>query len=237
MKQKLSIDKLIGALVFFTLLVSAVFSLYQAFTAPTGDTAMPENEKSKSDYALVFTQCVLGMVVFFLPSLLEHRLKLVVPNNMYVMFVVFLYCAIYLGEVHSFYYVVPNWDTILHGFSGLMLGALGFSVASLLNDSDLSGIRLRPSFVALFALMFALSLGVVWEIYEYAMDGLLGLNMQKFAMADGTPLAGRLALADTMEDLIVDFMGASISSLLGYISLKTNRQQWLERFRVRRKEA
>lgn len=234
MLKKLSLDKVIGAIVFLTLLVSAVFSLYHAFTAPTGDTMMLESEKTKSDYMLMFSQCVLGLVVFFLPSLLEHRLKLVVPNNMYIMFVVFLYCAIYLGEVRSFYYLVPNWDTILHGFSGLMLGALGFSMVSLLNDSDLSGITLRPSFVAIFALTFALALGVVWEIYEYTMDGLLGLNMQKFALENGVPLAGRLALADTMEDLIVDFIGASISALLGYISLKMNKQ-WLDKFRVRRK--
>lgn len=235
-KKKLQLDKIIGGIVFLTLLFSAIFSLYHVFTAPTGDTAIAVSQKTKSDYMLMFTQCLLGLVVFFLPSFMEHKLKIVVPNNMYIMFVIFLYCAIYLGEVHDFYYVVPRWDTILHAFSGLMLGALGFSMVSLLNDNQKSGVALRPSFVALFALVFALSLGVLWEIYEFTLDGLLGMNMQKFALADGTPLIGRQALVDTMEDLIVDLLGASVSAMIGYVSLKMDKK-WGETFRLRRKTA
>ena len=68
-------------------------------------------------------------------------------------------------------------------------------------------------FVAMFSFCFAVSIGAVWEIYEFSFDGLLGLNMQKFLLADGTPLVGRAALTDTMKDIIVDTIGALIASL------------------------
>ena len=78
-----------------------------------------------------------GLIVMFLPSFVERKLSLRIPNYMFVLYFVFLYCAIYLGEVWSFYYRIPFWDMILHTFSGMMLGALGFSLVSLLNSARL----------------------------------------------------------------------------------------------------
>ena len=76
---------------------------------------------------------------------------------MMVLFALFLYCAIYLGEVRDFYYHVPHWDTILHTFSGAMLGALGFSVINFLNKTDRVPMNLSPVFVASFAFALRLS--------------------------------------------------------------------------------
>lgn len=142
---------------------------------------------------------------------------------MYILYFLFLYCAIYLGEVRNFFYVVPHWDTWLHTFSGGMLGALGFIVVDRLNRVEGVPVRLSPGFVCLFALCFAVTVGVFWEIYEFTFDGLLGLNMQKFRLENGTQLVGRAALQDTMKDLIVDVAGAAVSVLLGYLS--SRRQQ------------
>ena len=125
-----------------------------------------------------------------LPGMLEHKLKIEIPSNMLILYTIFLYSAIYLGEVKSFYYNVPNWDNILHTFSGAMIGALGFSIVTLLNKTEEVPMNLSPLFVALFSFCFAVTLGVVWEFYEFTFDGLLGLNMQKFALEDGTQLIG-----------------------------------------------
>jgi uncharacterized membrane protein YjdF len=151
---------------------------------------------------------------------------------MLIMYAVFLYCAIYLGEVRDFYYRVPHWDTILHIFSGAALGALGLSVVSLLNQSEAITVSLSPVFVALFAFCFALSLGVVWEIYEFIIDGLLHTNAQKYALESGEPLIGQAALMDTMKDLIVDGVGAFVISTIGYVSLKY-KKGWLERLLIK----
>ena len=121
---------------------------------------------------------------------------------------------------------------LLHGFSGLMLGALSFSVIRLLNETERVRLNLSPAFVALFAFSFAVSIGVIWEVYEFVIDGLFGLNMQKFALENGRILEGRAALADTMGDLIVDGAGAIIMSGIGYVSVKY-RKGWMGRMLIR----
>ena len=76
--------------------------------------------------------------------------------------------------------------------------------------------------MSIFAFCFALAVGTIWEIYEFACDGLLSLNMQKFALEDGTLLIGREALQDTMEDLIVDAVSALVVVTMGYFSIMKN---------------
>lgn len=232
-KQKPNWEKITFWLVLVTLVGSAVFSLVHVILAPSGAIPAVKHEKLRSDYVLMLIQCILGMVIMFLPSMLERKWRIDIPSYMHIVFVVFLYAAIYLGEVRSFYYKVPHWDTILHTFSGAMIGALGFSLVKLLNDSDKVKITLSPVFVAIFAFSFALGIGALWEIYEFSFDKLLGLNMQKVAYEDGTPMVGRMALADTMKDLIVDTLGALATSIIGYISLKY-KKGWLESFEVTR---
>ena len=224
--------KIVFALVTATLVASIVFISIAMALAPT-ETDDP-TVRVKGDYVLMLAQCVLGVFALALPSILQHRVQLVIPSNMLVLYAVFLYCAIYLGEVRAFYYNVPNWDTILHTFSGAMLGALGFSFITFLNKTDRVPMNLSPVFVATFAFCFAVSLGVVWEIYEFAADGILHTNMQKFGLEDGTPFLGREALTDTMEDLIVDTIGAAVISVAGYISLKY-KKGWVEKLLLRRR--
>ena len=179
-------------------------------------------EKVKSDYALMLLQCISGIIVMFIPSAVERRLRIDIPNKMEVMYFIFLYCAIYLGEVRNFYYVIPYWDSILHAFSGAMLGALGFSFVSYFNDMEVLETHLSPFFVALFAFCFALAAGAVWEIYEFSVDSMFGTNMQKFILADGTVLIGQAALRDTMKDLIVDALSALAVTVIGYYSVKNS---------------
>ncbi len=190
--------------------------------------------RTQGDYVLMLVQCILGIVVLFYPNMVLKKKEIEIPSNLYLLYVIFLFCAIFLGEVRNFYHIVPYWDTILHTFSGGMIAALGFSFISLLNDKDNIHLKLSPFFVAFFAFTFAITLGVVWEVYEYTADGLLGLNMQKFLLEDGTALVGRLALEDTMEDLIVDGVGAFVISAIGYISLKYNKG-WIEKIILRKK--
>ena len=63
-------------------------------------------------------------------------------------------------------------------------------------------------------------MGALWEIYEFSFDGLLGMNMQKFRLEDGTLLIGHEALRDTMEDIITDALGALIVSVVGALTMK-----------------
>ena len=181
---------------------------------------------SRADYALMLVQCVLGLVAIHIPSFLAHRLKFELPAFLYTMYIVFLYCAVFLGEVRSFSYRIPYWDDFLHSFSSMMTGFFAFMVVTILNRDESLVLRLSPFFVALFAFTFSVAIGAIWEVYEFSLDGLLGLNMQKFIAADGVEKIGHAALTDTMKDVIVDILGALLSSVIGYISLRRS-NRWL----------
>lgn len=218
-KKKRNWKRIIGIMLFITLVSSIAYTIVKIIVAPSGAVGTEAYEKVKSDYVLMLLQCILGLIVMAIPSIIERRWLIDIPNNMEVLYFIFLYCAIYLGEVRNFYYLIPFWDTILHAFSGAMLGAMGFALVSILNDYESMKVQLSPFFIALFAFCFALTVGAIWEIYEYLIDGIFGLNMQKFALEDGTLLIGREALSDTMKDIIVDATSALIISVVGYFSI------------------
>lgn len=206
-------------ILFGSLIASVIFIIIRLFTAP-GASEGGEFDKERSDYVLMLLQCSLGIVVMMLPSIITHKWSIPIPDFIYVMYYVFLYCAVFLGEVMSFYYRVAHWDTILHLFSGAMLTALGLILVRLLTQSDRLGIKLSPFFVVLFAFCFSMALGALWEIYEFTIDSIMKLNMQKYLTEAGEVLIGREALMDTMTDIICDFIAGLMVSVAGYISLK-----------------
>ena len=210
---------LIFRILFVLLAISVVYASVMLVKAPSG-TSLKAYEHVKSDYVLMILQCLVGMIIIFLPSQVEKHLKLIIPDIIEILYFLFLFCAIYLGEVRDFYYKVPFWDSILHFFSATMLGALGFILVNYLNNSDWLKLKLTPFFVSLFAFCFATTCGVIWEIYEYMADKILGTNMQKFITADGVVLTGHAAIKDTMNDMMVNMLGAFIIVVIGYISLK-----------------
>ncbi len=233
-KIRINWDKLIYWFVLVTLIIATVSVVVMITLAPVENTTGSLDERIKSDYVLMLLQCIFGIFAMFLPALLERKWNLIIPSNMMILYTIFLYCAIYLGEVRDFYYVVPHWDNILHATSGAMLSALGFSIIVLLNKSSKVHLHLSPIFICLFAFCFAVTMGALWEIYEFLADGLLKMNMQKFALKDGTLLIGREALADTMHDLIIDSISAFAVSAMGYISL-IFKKGWVEKLLLKSK--
>lgn len=230
--KKINFVNVLYLFILFSFVISSVFIFFRILSLP--ETATYDGESVKSDYYLMLAQCILGIIVMFVPSFIEKRFEIIIPSKMLIVYAVFLYCAIILGEVRNFYYNIEYWDTLLHTFSGGMLGALGFSLVSIINNSDKTPTVLSPIFVCVFAFSFAVTLGVFWEIYEYTFDGVLGLNMQKFALEDGTNLIGRSALSDTMADLIVDGLGALFITVIGYIGMKTQ-ENWLKNMQLKSK--
>ena len=225
--KKRDAKTILSWILFASLVLSAVYTVIRLILAPSA-TEAGEFDMQRADYTLMLLQCVLGIVVMMLPSIIEHRWSIPIPNFIYIMYYIFLYCAVFLGEVFYFYYRIPYWDTILHCFSGAMLGALGFILVSILNDSQRVSVHLSPFFIALFAFCFALAMGALWEIYEYTVDTIMHLNMQKYMTDAGEILVGREALADTMEDIISDALAALVVSVVGYLSIKRRRVELQE---------
>ena len=212
------VTRILGRLLFLSLVLSIIYAVIRLCFAPPESQARL-HQMSRSDYALILLQCLLGLAVMGLPTILTRKWSLPVPSFVYILYYIFLYCAIFLGEVMSFYYLIPHWDTVLHAFSGAMLGALGFILVDWLNDSPAVRVQLSPLFVSLFAFCFALAAGAVWEIYEFSGDGLFGLNMQKYMTDKGVMLIGHEALTDTMKDIIVDAISAAAISIIGFFSI------------------
>ena len=214
-KSKPSVREIVAMILFATLIFSVVYSLVRFLLAPEELADGAEFEKLKSDYLLMLTQCTLGLAVMMIPTIITRHFKLMVPGVMCILYYVFLYCAIFLGEIFSFYYRIPIWDSILHAMSAAMLSTLGFILVDWLNKDDHVKLSMNPLFVSLFAFSFALMIGTLWEIYEFSFDSILGLNMQKARLENGTPLVGNAALTDTMKDLIIDALAALLVAIIG----------------------
>jgi len=227
---------ILAKIVLVSFIIPIAYLIYRLIVAPEINSEHIEGLRVKADYALMIVQCLLGILAMAIPSIVSKKAKIIIPSNMYIVFLLFLYCAIFLGEVTSFYYKFEYWDVMLHAISSGMLGALGFSLIDLLNKQEKIRMELSPMFVTLFAFCFAVTLGAIWEIYEFTWDGILNLNMQKYALENGIQLVGRAALQDTMKDIIVDCIGAFIMSVIGYISLKY-KKEWLEKVLIKRKSS
>lgn len=109
-------------------IISIIYSIFNIVIAPSKD--VNTLERQKSDYVLMLLQCILGLIAMHLPNILEGKFHITIPTNTIIAYLIFLYAAIILGEVRSFYYRFSYWDTVLHAFSAGMLGSLGFYIVS-----------------------------------------------------------------------------------------------------------
>lgn len=165
------------------------------------------------------------IAITLLPLLLARRFRVRIPAEFQMLAIAFVFASLFLGEVHGYYTRFWWWDVALHTISGFLLGIIGFLLVYLLNESEHISMHMRAGFVAFFAFLFALGIGALWEIFEFSMDSLFGMNMQKPMLGDPS------GLTDTMFDLIVDAIGALIIAILGYGYLKTTGEQsFLERW-------
>ena len=212
-------EKIVLVAVSLCLIGAVFYTCYTLLTTPESGWGAEGSHRTKSNFILMTVQCGGAFALCLLPILLRKVFRLELPPGILMYYYSFLFAAAFLGEVFRFYYVVPHWDDILHVTSGAVLAVVGFSIVNACCGEG--GIwRLPAGFATLCAFMMALSFGVIWEFYEFIADGLLHMNMQKFALEDGTALLGRAALMDTMKDLIVDFVGAGLGALSLYAPLK-----------------
>lgn len=192
--------------------------------------------------------CVLTLVLFLLPDFIENRMKITLPNGLQIIIVLFVFAAEILGEISEFYIHFDKWDTILHTLNGFLAAAIGFSMIDILNRSDKIALSLTPKYVALSSFCFSMTIGVLWEFFEFGMDKFFHTDMQKDTYIDsitstelnpygkidpytididtvvvnGQQWAGYLdiGLMDTMGDLFVNFVGALVFSIFGFFYIQ-----------------
>lgn len=219
------------------------------------------------NYENVFL-CILTLFLLIVPSIIQLQFRIELPKTLEVILLLFIFAAEILGEISSFYILLPMWDTVLHTLNGFLAAAIGFSLVDLLNESDRMEFRLSPLFMAVVAFCFSMTIGVLWEFFEFGMDQFLGMDMQKdtiihsfqSVLLDPTKsnipivvdnihdviinekslgLGGYLdiGLIDTMEDLLVNFIGALVFSVFGFFYVKSRgKRHFASRFIPRRKK-
>lgn len=191
--------------------------------------------------------CVLTLILFIMPSVVQATFKVEFPTLLEIIILLFIFAAEVLGEISAFYIKFPYWDTILHTLNGFLCGAIGFSLVEIMNGNKRLRFELSPLFMAVVAFCFSMTIGVAWEIFEFSMDSLYHLDMQKDTVIhsiytvtldpmkdnncvaitgiENTVINGQelglggyldIGLMDTMYDLIVNFIGAFVFSVLGY---------------------
>ena len=162
------------------------------------------------------------MAMTLAPVVLRSWMPIRIPPEFQILAVGFVFASLFLGEVRSYYEIIWWWDVGLHASSGLLLGVVGFLLVYVLNENERIDISLRPRFLALFAFVFAIAVGSLWEVFEYAMDQLLGLEMQKARFGDPS------GLSDTMLDLIFDALGALLISWFGWWYMVHGQRSFVE---------
>lgn len=123
--------------------------------------------------------CVLTLILFTIPYFIDRKLKINLPNTLEIIILLFIFSAEILGEIQNFYGIFKSWDTILHTLNGFLCAAIGFSLIDILNRNEKFHINLSPFFVALVAFCFSMTVGVLWEFFEFGSDTILKTDMQK----------------------------------------------------------
>lgn len=202
--------------------------------------------------------CLLSLALFTIPSIIQDKFKITLPSVLESIIYIFIFSAEILGEINNFYGIIPHWDSILHTINGFLAAGIGFSLIDLLNKNSKS-INLSPIFVAIVAFCFSMTIGVLWEFFEYSWDIYFQTDMQKDTLItsissvdlneekknkavivqpiikteittdkdtiviDGGYLD--IGLNDTMEDMMVNFLGALSFSFIGFLYIK-NRDKY-----------
>ena len=128
--------------------------------------------------------CLLTLVLFTIPSFIERTIKIDVPDTLEIIILLFIFAAEILGEIQAYYTQYPGWDTMLHTLNGFLCAAIGFSLVDILNRSDRFTFSLSPVYLAVVAFCFSMTVGVLWEFFEWAMDSFFLLDMQKDAVVN-----------------------------------------------------
>ncbi len=196
--------------------------------------------------------CALTLVLFLVPAFFQKNFGIELPTTLEIIIMLFIFAAEILGEIGAYYVKVPLWDTMLHTTNGFLCAAVGFSLVDLLNRNNRFKFHLSPLYLSIVAFCFSMTIGVLWEMFEFGADMIFATDMQKdFVVTrissvaldptlsnkavvidniadvsiNGEPLGlgGYLdiGIIDTMKDLIVNFVGAVVFSIIGFFYVKS----------------
>lgn len=173
----------------------------------------------------VFT-CLLAELLLFIPPLVERSFKLKLPATLEILAYVFVFCAEILGEIGNFYQRFAFWDVMLHTVNGFMFAAFGFCLVDIFNKNRKFRFELSPFFLAMTAFCFSMTIGVLWEFFEYLADAVLHTDMQKDSLRTAlhsvwvpNDLGQKVTHVNGITKTVIYTAGGEIVELNGYLDL------------------
>ena len=125
----------------------------------------------RGEYESAFI-CLLVLALFILPFFIQQNFGIQLPSVLEIIILLFIFAAEILGELECYFITYPNWDSMLHTTTG-------FALIDILNRNSRIKFQLSPVYVALAAFCFSMTVGVLWEFFEFGMDRVFHLDMQK----------------------------------------------------------
>lgn len=122
--------------------------------------------------------CILALILFTIPTIISEKFKIGIPSLLEGIIYIFIYSTAILGEINNFYGIIPFWDTILHTLNGFICAGIGFSLVDLLNQNS-NSFNLSPLYIAIVAFCFSMTVGILWEFFEFSADNIAKTDMQK----------------------------------------------------------
>lgn len=176
----------------------------------------------RKDYESAWV-CVLVLVLYMLPRIVQQNFHIELPSALEIIILVLIFAGEILGELRSYFIHFPHWDTLLHTTSGFVSAAFGYSMVDLLNRNKPEHIQLSPIYLALVSFCFSMTVGVIWEFFEFGMDNFFHMDMQKdtvihaFSSVNLDPTASNIPVR--VEDITDVAVNGTSLGLGGYLDI------------------
>ena len=154
----------------------AVFTVYLVLRLIVLATLVSSVIRGEYESAFI---CLLVLVLFMLPFFIQQNFGIELPSTLEIIILLFIFAAEILGELECYFITFPYWDSMLHTTTGFLCAATGFALIDILNRNSRIKFELSPIYVALAAFCFSMTVGVLWEFFEFGMDRIFHMDMQK----------------------------------------------------------
>lgn len=129
--------------------------------------------------------CAVALGCFALPALIEKICRVRLPAPLEIIAQIFIFATLVLGELFKLYIRIPFWDNLMHFISGFMFAAFGYCLVDVFSRKGNARRMVSPAFLTFVAVCFSIAVSVCWEFFEFAVDNICHMDMQKDTLLRG----------------------------------------------------
>lgn len=150
---------------------------------------------------------------YIIEKIFKKNLSLVIKTS----YIIFIFVAQFLGVTVELYNMIPWFDKFTHWLSGVLTALLSLSLLSYIEMYD----NKKVVFNIIWMISITLAVASLWECFEYVANILFGGDAQRVATT---------GVNDTMQDIIVAFVGSILVSVMYIFEYKTDNKRIVNSF-------